>query len=451
MSSIPWKLNLKILEKYSARYKIAFLLLIISVIAQEIFVARYSVNVLYLDQFDLVHLITSKAFQWQLYFSQHSEHRMFFPELLSVFLARLTKWNVQIEIFFNWILLQGFIVLLYQILKEDIKREDRWLIILSLCFFLVPQYLENLLWGNQGYVQIILLVIAAGILALRYMRNIFLRLSMAFLCCVIASFSQANGLASWFALFPLVIVGRKMDPEPSSQRKIILSISWFAIGIGVYILYFWNFNIQMSYHLPVAYPWKYPAEFLVYFFVLIGRGSLAGVLQYPFSHSYLYGIFGLILCGIFLYCSFFDRLQFRKNLSKFCLLFFLLLSSCLISVGRANFSLWQALSSRYSEFSALVPVVMLAMLISSRAAKNIFGKIIFVFLLAIILVNIPFGWFNSIKDGRLWYVSQQNNAELLVHYNIVSDTLLTRLYPYPSALRNKAAALKDLGYNVFSK
>ena len=138
-------------------------------------------------------------------------------------------------------------------------------------------------------------------------------------------------------------------------------------------------------------------------------------------------------------------------MSKFCLLSFLLLSGCLISVGRANFGLWQALYSRYSESSALVPVIMLAMLIASPTAKNIFTKVVSVFLLVLMLVNIPFGWSSSIRYGKSWYDHQRVNAEILINFDIVPDSFLTRLHPDASLVRNMAVITRDLGYNVFRK
>lgn len=443
LNSALRKLSLKTSDKYYTANDIAFLLLGISVVAQAIFVARYSTNVIFWDQFDLIPLLASKNFQWQLYFSQHNEHRMIFPELLSVFLARLSKWNVRTEIFLNWILLQCSIVMLYQILKENVKREHRWLILLSLCFFLVPQYYENLLWGFQGHVSLMLLVVSSGILALRYVRNIFLRLNLAMLCCVIASFSQANGLVSWFALLPLVIADGGENPEPISREKLIALIYWFSIGILAWIVYFWNFKIQMGQHPPVSYPWKYPIQFLSYFFTFTG-GSLACVLR----SLYLVRFLGLIFCCIIICKSFLNFSQFRQNISKFCLLLFLLLSGSLTSIGRAGFGLEQALSSRYLELSALIPVVMLSMLITSWTVKNHFAKIFSVFILIVILI----GWFDSIEGAKNWHDQQQRNTGYLFHYDTASDEQLKSLHAVaPETVRSRAAILKGLGYNVFRR
>jgi hypothetical protein len=80
---------------------------------------RYAVNVPYLDQWDLVPLV-DKAYTGRLSLAElwapHNEHRIFFPQLIMVGLARLTHWNIGYELGVNLVLAMGlFAILVWQI------------------------------------------------------------------------------------------------------------------------------------------------------------------------------------------------------------------------------------------------------------------------------------------------------------------------------------------------
>lgn len=381
-------------------------------------------------------------------FYQHNEHRMFFPKLIFFFLARLTKWNVRIEVFFNWILLQCAILMLYQILKENVKRQYRWLLVLSLCFFLAPNYYENLLWGFQGCIQLTLLAVIGAILALARVRNSLLRLNLAVLSCIIASFSQANGLAAWFVMLPLLIVERKgaiNDNRPLVfRRKVMTLIYWLFMTSLTFTAYFRNFQVQMGHHPSLAFPWNYPAKFFSYFFTFLGAAFLKVPNELFTANYYLYGFIGVFLCFIFFQSILFDLFQFKKNVSKFCLLLFVISTGLMISFGRANFGLEQALSSRYLEWSKLFPLSLFAMLIAGEPDKKLFRKITIIFLLMAILVGIPAGWHNGITKGRAWREQQKKNAEVLASFEIVSDDQMAKLHPNPLRTR-ESSDIKRIG------
>src|SRR6185503_3278270 len=63
-------------------------------------VSRYSVDVPFYDQWEFLPLL-DKMYQEQLTFgdlwAQFNEHRIFFPKLLMLGLARLTHWNIRCE------------------------------------------------------------------------------------------------------------------------------------------------------------------------------------------------------------------------------------------------------------------------------------------------------------------------------------------------------------------
>src|SRR5712672_382899 len=119
-------------------------------------VARYAIDVPYLDQWDLVPLI-DKMYQGQLtvhdLWMQFNEHRIFFPKLIMLGLARLTHWNIRYESAVSVLLAMAvFLVLACQIRASARVfggRQLRWALpACSLVAFSVSQY-ENFLWGWQ--------------------------------------------------------------------------------------------------------------------------------------------------------------------------------------------------------------------------------------------------------------------------------------------------------------
>ena len=74
---------------YFSLYIISFFM-----IAQLIFVIRYSVDVPFLDQFEQVDLLKNPT--WQNIFNQHNEHIYIFPKIFFLILAKITHWNIRV-------------------------------------------------------------------------------------------------------------------------------------------------------------------------------------------------------------------------------------------------------------------------------------------------------------------------------------------------------------------
>lgn len=439
-------------REFANKYCIlASVLILIAAVAQLLFVLRYSVNVIFWDQFDYIYLL--KGFHWQHCFPQHNEHRIFFPKLVFVLLARLTKWDVRVETFFNWAFLQCSAILLYGILKRNVKRENVWILAISLCFFLSPQYYNNLLWGIQNCVQICLLSVIVAVFVFATVKNPWLRIHLAAMFSIVATFSTANGLVAWVALFPLVVMrnenGNFISMKAALWRERWRIAYWVFIAIIVSKLYFWDYQLQMGHHPPLAYPWIYPKSFVMYFLTYIGAGFLGDRGAMFHNCTYGYSIIGIVLCLIFaLGCSF-GLFNIKKNVSKLCLVIFVLLTAMVTSFGRANFGLEQALSPRYREYSVLFPILIIGMLIGGGDIKRFLGKIIFTFLFLGILLGTFFGWRDGIRGGKSWYDEQQKNRKILYSFETATDDELRHLHSGPQRIRKRAAILRDLKYNVF--
>ena len=149
---------------------IAAALAAIPIFVLLIFVIRYSVNIPYWDQWDILYLF-DKYDKSELVFSdlwsQHNEHRLIFPKLLFLGLGVLSQFDVRWEMLTTVVLA----VLLYLLIVRHINKNKEILhiknnyrmlwIIFSTFVFSLSQF-ENWLWGFQIQWLLNLLAVAAG-------------------------------------------------------------------------------------------------------------------------------------------------------------------------------------------------------------------------------------------------------------------------------------------------
>lgn len=437
---------------FEGRARLVFILLCISIIGQLLFVLCYSVDVVYWDDFDSIPMLAAKNLTWSVYFSPKNVHRPFFPRILFVTLGRITKCNIRAEVFLNWILLQGAVIMLYFVLKENLKKEYRWVALFSLCYFYVPLYYENILWGFRSSHHLTLLGAIGAVFVLMYVQNPLMRLLLAAAGCFVASFSNGDGLSTWFTVLPLIVSVNKSPAFYVGRRqKLFALFCWFVFTALVFRIYLLNLQWQhVPYHPEIAYPWKYPRNFLLHFFTFIGGSFLGGAHDIFFGRRYFFTIFGVILCLIFITGILKGLISIRKNIGKFCLSLFVLCSGLMTSFGRANLGWPQALLVQYLEFSVLFPILVICMLIGTDPGNNILRRIFLVFLFTGMIVGIPLGWYVYIPRGQAWFERQQENARILSSFETVADKQLLKLHAtYPSRTRQEAAILKSLKYNVF--
>ncbi|MDP2946157.1 MAG: hypothetical protein Q8N61_01730 [bacterium] len=433
-------------------YNIFLGLILFSMIAQLLFVLRYSVDVPCGDQFDYVPLL--KNLTWQNLFYQHNEHRLIIPKIFSVVLAKITHWNVRVETFFNWLFLQCSAFLLYGILKKNVSKGKAWIIAISVCFFLTPQYFDVLLWGINNCILINLLAVMSAVFIFCTVKKLWLRLHLAAISCIIASFSWGNGLFTWLALFPFVLMVDRDDKtfclKVFLRRERLKIIYWVVAAMISTIVYFWDYHIQMSHHPPLAYPWIYPKQFLLHFFTYLGSSFLANGGNIFGKSVYPYTILGIGLCLIFILGCVFGLFNIRKNVFKLCLVIFVFLTAAAASFGRGNFPLEQALDTRYRIYSVLLPIVMIGMLIGGPGIETRLGKAISIVLISGIFIGIFLGWRLGIRNGINWYAGQQYNRKVLHSFQTATDNELERLFGYPGLrARARISILKNLKYSVF--
>ena len=168
----------------------------------------YSLDMPYLDQWEFAVLL-GKSYEGHLDFQDfwklHNEHRVLFPRIFLLLLARLSHWNLLWELAANLLLgVVIFGVFLY-IWRRAAGRcgyggftpVDSWVaVLMSLLSFSMSQW-QNWFVGWQAAEFIQLLAVLFGLILLDTDHPVAGRIAGAAVLGFVATFSFASGLVFW--------------------------------------------------------------------------------------------------------------------------------------------------------------------------------------------------------------------------------------------------------------
>ncbi len=206
----------------------------IPLVCLVLLVIRYGVDLPYRDEWALVWYIR-EAYRGSLslydLWLPHNEHRMLFPRILLLALARLTGWNVSYELAVNILLATGILALVVHqagrtrlLLGPD--RADFLLPALSLTAYSLKQA-DNWLMGFQLLFWLNVLAAVSGMIALAMPVFRWWRFLAALFAGVVASYSTANGLLYWLVALP----GLLALPLRNRRTKRICQLAWLLVAL----------------------------------------------------------------------------------------------------------------------------------------------------------------------------------------------------------------------------
>ncbi len=417
------------------------LLLIFPPLLHLYYIDFFGVNVVIGDEWDMVPIVEksiSGTLSFSDLFSQHNEHRIFFPRLVILALGILTRYNTVAQMYFSWVLLclTGLILFLVYRRKFSggLNGYLRFLPI-SLLLFGFRQY-ESLL---DNVVDIYLLILGAVVSfsLLEASEKIDVRFVSSILGAILSSFSIMVGLAVWpVGLLQILTSGRRKD-----LRKAGL---WCAAALGIVTSYLHGY-VKPLHHPSLTFFLRNPLEAGRYLLTLIGAP-----LSYEVVTASVFGL-ALVMITAIIIAQGYEGMLIGRNRVWFSFILFAALSSLATMVARGGFGVEQALTSRYTPITGLgiVGAYFFATSISKSSIKNrSFGAHA---LLTLILLGL------IVSYGGGWYVgegmkrSREMGAYVLTTYKIQSDeNILKYLYPNPAVARERAEFLEENGLNVFS-
>lgn len=318
-------------------------------------VHRYAVDIPFWDQWNFVPLL-GRAFDGHLHFSdlwqQHNEHRLFFPRLLMIGLARLSGYNILGELIANIVLATVILVLgswqFFRARKVLGLGGFPWVIpVFSLLVYSLNQG-ENWLWGWQIQIFLNAAAVVGGFCLLGGAGKRFRwgRFWGAMVAGVVAVFSFANGLVFWVVALA-ALARQEFDTR---KQKRLGAGTWAAAIVGLFALYFYRFRLDSPSGKPWFYFLAHPLIYARYVFQYMG----ATIINYE-TGALVFGLVGLLFFGGM---SFLLWRRARGTFQALHLFFLLGLyalgCAMLTGIGRAGFGPVQAMSYRYVTFSSLL-------------------------------------------------------------------------------------------------
>ncbi len=441
---------------------IAYLLPIVLLLG---FVASFSVNVPIGDEWALVSIFekiyTGKA-SFSDFFAQHNEHRIFFPKIIFVVLASISKWNIEYEQYFSIFLAILAFGLIYKLSSEQTGTQGQnWSfhlanILTCMLIFSLVQH-ENWLWGFQLSWFLINACVTAAIFLINSPSLVDWsarkRVSLSALSCFVASFSLAHGLLSWLALIPSIA----SIPGSSIQklRNILIWIGLFIVSVYIYLIEYQ----KPPYHPDIFFFLKHPFQAATYFFIFIGS-SLARSSNFAF-------ITGIIIFSIFITLTYYfitNHKVIAQASPWLSLGLFAVLFALLTTVGRVGFGIEQAHASRYTSTSVflVISIIQLWRLylcfklnlikVLNEKSYKIFAGILTVIFIINSLQSIPIG-------KQAW--EQKENSKVcweLLYYMDEShfrkeapNSCLKELFPSPIAVKAFSESLAKVGLRSFPR
>jgi hypothetical protein len=337
-------------------------------------VAQYAVAVPYWDQWELVPLL-DKSYHGELTFSdlwaQHNEHRLLFPQIIMLTLARLTGWDIRFELALNI----AIAIALFAVFVHQVKITGRKLGIagwpwavpaISLAVFSLAQY-QNWLWGWQMQMLLNLLAVVGGIVLLANGPFHWGRFAAAAMLGIVATYSFANGMLFW----PIGLALLFVTPAGAGEKRAGI-IGWILISALTLGFYFYRYQPPEG-HPPLSLIFKIPFEYAAFVLKYIGNlcaQYVGGSVAADGDFALAFGLAAIVAWGWSGGMLIRKRIaDARTLLPYFALSLYSFASALMTGAGRVGFGSNQAIYSRYSTMVVPLWVCLIVLLFLLRQGE----------------------------------------------------------------------------------
>ena len=413
------------------------------------FVLRYSVNVIYWDEWDIVPLIDhlrTRTLTLQQLWTLHSGHRMLVPNLMFLLIAQFAAFDTRVLVYLS----AGLLIISFILLVATYRRrETSFLGIVPVAYlmFSLAQW-ENALWGFQVAWYLILACLIALIYCLEQSGRNRPAFALGIALAVVASFSSLQGLSLWPVGFIYLLRGN-FTPR---QR-----ITWLSFGLTTALVYFRHFGVEGSL---LSHSTSHVLESAEFFLVAVGSVIPVDKLGAFVPRFLLEGLLGLVLCALSVYVIIAGCSRARSDealLAPITLVSFALIFNILLAVGRTGVwgGLEQAEQPRYTTYNLLLLVGTYLALLHllrvkrGREAPIAGGAGAFVLLM---FVQVAVSSWVGLEIGSGALRNRIQGADLVVNYRIAPASLIAgyNAYPEPDVFRARAAVVERYHLSVFA-
>ncbi|XWK90414.1 MAG: hypothetical protein U7127_10300 [Phormidium sp.] len=356
-------------------YLTGFILTIIPAFLIAILVYQNSVNIPFMDDWEISLLLDKVYPEFRLtlekLISQHNESRYLFPRFIFIGLTYFNNWNWDIR-HLMWVsLILACLVSLnvFRLIKWTISENLFKVIFLTiLCNLLIfsPAQYENWLWGHQLIVFIPIACITTCLVAIYSDLNRKAKLVICLILCTISTYSFANGMLSWVVVFPALAISKNWR-SPNIFKEKWLYITWIVTFTANVAVYFYNY--QKPPGMPgISYGLLHPNEALLYLLSFLGAPLAWGTVKYDGNVAVLVRnnisigtVLIILLLGAFIYFikQLKDPTVIYRMTGWLTIGFYCVTSGLITSLGRSGFGLDTSIAFRYMTFSVYLPLALI--------------------------------------------------------------------------------------------
>lgn len=424
-------------------------------------VNTFFVNVPLLDNWSLTGIyrkVHDNEVAFADFVAQHNEHRILLSRLIFVPLAFMTGWDLTYEAYATILVIVIIFLALARVAfyqRSEVLPSLTPLSVLLTCALLFSNiqfgsvmFPFNIQWFN------VIAGASIAILALAWpnRRRRLLRFSVAVIACLASTYSAANGMAVWLALFPSLIVFAR-----ESNYRNYWIIAWLAVAVIAISLYFVDYRDPG--HSPgVLWALDHPVLSTRFFIILLGRPLL------PWGSTTLILLIGGILLAAYLYFAFVYLRRLGSDLSNqyapwLSLGLLALIYAAMVTVGRVNAGEWVALQApRYLTTTLLLSVCLIQLCrlyISHRLEPLVaYGKhqkpvYIVVLLFGFMLAHVIHESINTVEYVEAYSVRTKQYEQCLDAIEYAPDSCLKSVFPWTGALKQRAEVVEKIGFREF--
>jgi len=414
-------------------------------------IARYPVFTLYLDDWSYVHLtylLDRGTLSFSDLWATSNDHLIFFPRLIILAIASLTKWDPRGMFLFNYLLAAGawlFVMLMARRERAALGEKNFLWIPFALGVFVFSlRQVENWIWSAEVVFYLPSVCAAFSFFLLSRPDFSWKSFSAALVGALTASCSFLSGFLLWPA--GLLMIFFSLAENRSRRNKALLLWSFAAAVMTA--LYAFTYE-KPSHHPALVY--EIPA--LLRYLVLYLGSPLAHQPETAFALglSALF-LFPVLMGGLFYFRPFPARAVAAFSAPGV----FAILNGAVTAVGRAGFGVDQAMESRYTTFSCYlwISILLLSVLVSRafflRSASGNKWKIFLQALPLLVCFAITFQASRISFLSLPWIAHHQervNRAGIEILESPDAD--LSLLFADPSMLRGPILFLRRKKMNIF--
>jgi hypothetical protein len=438
---------------------VSLLLVLLPVVFAFLYVHRFGVNVPYHDQWAEIPLfrkLISGRLELSDLFALHNEHRIFFPRVVMLLMGVSTAYNVVAEMYFIQACAVVTLIVFWLAFRDGNRYRLLLFVPVAFLLFSLRQHSSML----QGIQIVVAMTQTAAVLAfycLHLSRNEDYRkftFPVALVSGTVASFSFLQGLFVW----PVGFLQLLIVPMQRSAKRVLVAV-WALVGGAEWFLYFFSFSSRGDRSLD--YFLYAPLTAAKYLLTLAG-----GSLFWRAEFAWLGGLVILGLSAIALFWILRSR-ELGDYSFWIAVLSFVVFFMLAAMIGRLEAGAEQAITSRYVNFSILLPISVYAILVKISLEKRFLSAIaLLVGMSALILSSLFNSYERGLKAGAATKESREKSAFILSTYRSQPSEVLATLSPQfkpakekgedalnrvMSKMERRAALLDRLDYSVFAE